>query len=151
MKTAIIYESYHHGNTKIICDAIAQKYEVTLIDARDNIEDLEKYDLMGLASGAAYGKYYKTVTEVTRNKLPQNKNVFFIYTCGSLNKDYAAEVKKIATEKNCRILGTYGCKGYDTYGPLKLIGGINKQNPTGDEIDAAIKFYGDILRKCEGE
>lgn len=151
MKTAILYESYHHGNTKKICEAIGQKYEVTLIDARGNVDDLEKYDLIGIASGAAYGKFYKTITDVTRNKLPQNKNVFFIYTCGRLSKDYSEEVKKIASEKNCNILGTYGCKGYDTYGPLKLIGGINKENPTEDEINAAIKFYEDILKKCEND
>jgi len=151
LKTAIIYESYHHGNTKKVCDALAQKYDITLIDARGSVGELEKYDLIGLASGAAYGKFYSTITDVARNKLPQGKSVFFIYTCGRPSRDYAAEVKKIALEKNCRILGTYGCKGYDTFGPLKLIGGINKENPTADEIDAAIKFFEDVLRKYEGD
>jgi len=151
LKTAIIYESYHHGNTKKVCDALAQKYDITLIDARGSVGELEKYDLIGLASGAAYGKFYSTITNVARNKLPQGKSVFFIYTCGRPSRDYAAEVKKIALEKNCRILGTYGCKGYDTFGPLKLIGGINKENPTADEIDAAIKFFEDVLRKYEGD
>jgi len=151
MKTAIVFESYHHGNTKKICDAIGQKYDITFIDARDSIEDLGKYNLIGFASGVAYGKYYKTITDVIRNKLPQSKNVFFIYTCGLPSRDYAAEVKKIASEKNCRILGTYGCKGYDTYGPLRLIGGINKENPTEDEINAAIEFFANILKRCESE
>ena len=32
MKTAIVYHSYHHGNTKKLLDAIAEKHEVTLID-----------------------------------------------------------------------------------------------------------------------
>ena len=32
MSTAIIYYSKHHGNTKKLLDAIAAKYEVTLID-----------------------------------------------------------------------------------------------------------------------
>lgn len=151
MKTAIIYESYHHGNTKKICDAIGDKYEVELIDAKGSIENLEEYDLIGLASGVAYGKYYKTITEVTLNKLPHGKKVFFIYTCGRVSKDYAEEVKNIALDKNCAILGAYGCKGYDTYGPLKLIGGINKDNPTEDEIKAAINFYEEILRKCDND
>ncbi|HHW68589.1 flavodoxin [Defluviitalea raffinosedens] len=151
METAILFESYHHGNTKKICDAIGQKYGITLIDARGPIEDLEKYDLIGLASGVAYGKYYKTITDVIRNKLPHNKNVFFIYTCGNPNKDYSMQVKEIAAGKNCTILGVYGCKGYDTYGPLKLIGGINKENPTADEINEAIKFFENILRRCTDE
>lgn len=32
MKTAIVYFSKHHGNTKKLLDAIAQKNELTLID-----------------------------------------------------------------------------------------------------------------------
>lgn len=151
MKTAILFESTHHGNTKKLCEAIGQKHEITLIDARGNVEELEKYDLIGIASGAAYGKYYATITDVTRNKLPQGKKVFFIYTCGSPGRDFAAEVKKIALEKNCRILGTYGCKGFDTFGPLKLIGGINKNHPTEDEINDAVKFFEDILQRYEDD
>lgn len=151
MKTAIIFESYHHGNTKKICDAILQKQDIMLIDARGNVEDLEKYDLIGFASGIAYNKFYKNITNVIHNKLHEGKRVFFIYTCGRDSKDYAAEVKEIASGKHCRILGTYGCKGYDTYGPLKLIGGINKESPTQDEIDGAIDFFEGILKRCEGE
>ena len=32
MKTAIVYASTHHGNTKKLLDAIAAAYEVDLID-----------------------------------------------------------------------------------------------------------------------
>lgn len=32
MKVAIAYYSQHHGNTKKLLDAIAEKHEVTLID-----------------------------------------------------------------------------------------------------------------------
>ena len=33
MKTAIVYASVHHGNTKKLVDAIAEKYEICAIDA----------------------------------------------------------------------------------------------------------------------
>nr|WP_330379432.1 hypothetical protein [Butyrivibrio sp. AE2032] len=32
-------------------------------------------------------------------------------------------------------------KGYDTYGPFKLVGGIQKGHPTEDEIAEAVEFY----------
>lgn len=38
MKTAIIYYSQHHGNTKKLLDAIAAKEVVTLIDVLENKE-----------------------------------------------------------------------------------------------------------------
>ena len=52
MKTAIIYASVHHGNTKKIIDEIVRTNEVDLIDATQVTEkDLSCYDLIGFASG----------------------------------------------------------------------------------------------------
>ena len=39
----------------------------------------------------------------------------------------------------------YGCKGYNTYGPWQIIGGMNKKHPTKEEIALAVKFVGDLL------
>ena len=50
-------------------------------------------------------------------------------------------MKEIALEKQSVILGEYGCKGYNTYGPRKVIGGMNKKHPTEDEKLVAIKFF----------
>ena len=41
MKTAIIFESYHHGNTKKICDAILQKQDIISLMQGQYVEDLE--------------------------------------------------------------------------------------------------------------
>ena len=50
MKTAIVYYSKHHGNTKKLLDAIAKKHEVTLIDVTENpTADLSGYDRIGFA------------------------------------------------------------------------------------------------------
>lgn len=47
-----------------------------------------------------------------------------------------------ATAKHgAKILGEYGCLGFDSFGPFKLIGGIAKGHPTNEEIDGAVKFY----------
>ena len=55
MKTAIVYASTHHGNTKKLLDAIAAAYEVDLIDAVKIPEkDLNRYDRIGFASGIYY-------------------------------------------------------------------------------------------------
>jgi hypothetical protein len=79
--------------------------------------------------------------------MPEGKNVFLMYTCGKLGQDFAKSIKNTLSLKRCNILGTYYCKGYDTYGPLKLIGGINKKNPTEDEIQGAVRFYSEIIRR----
>lgn len=44
-------------------------------------------------------------------------------------------------DKHCKELGRYICKGFDTYGPFKLVGGLQKGHPTDEEIQAAVDFY----------
>ena len=62
MKTAIVYYSHHHGNTKKLLDAIALQNEVTLIDATStNKVDLSEYDRIGFASGIYYTNFAKQV------------------------------------------------------------------------------------------
>lgn len=148
MKTAIIYYSAHHGNTKKLLDAIAEKNDVTLIDAVDPKEvDLENYDLIGFASGIYYSKFHKSVIEFAKKHLPANKRIFFIYTYGGAGS--SKSVKNEIGDKNPIIVGEYGCKGFDTFGPFKLVGGVAKGHPTQDEIDKACVFYSDLVRKTE--
>ncbi|MBP1562537.1 MAG: flavodoxin family protein [Oscillospiraceae bacterium] len=143
MKTAIIYSSTHHQNTKKLLDAIKEKYpEVALIDCHETSEfDLSDYDRIGFASGITYGKLYPELLEFMESNIPENKEVFFIYTCGSKRKGYTDAAAEIAKRKNSIILGEYGCLGFDTYGPFKLIGGISKGHPDKNDIDAAISFF----------
>ena len=58
MKTAIVYYSQHHGNTKKLVDAIAAKYDVTLIDVvKEPSANLAGYDRIGFASGIYYSGF----------------------------------------------------------------------------------------------
>lgn len=142
MKTAIVYVSYHHGNTKKLVDAIKSKHEITVIDGLKDLDfDLSEFDRIGFASGVAYGKLYPQMLKIMREKLPENKSVFFIYTCGVIKDRYCKAAREIALQKNAKILGDFGCKGYDTYGPFKLIGGIAKGHPNDEDIKNAIEFY----------
>ena len=88
MKTAIVYYSQHHGNTKKLLDAIAEKHDVTLIDVvRDKDVDISEYDRIGLASGIYFSAFAKQIIAFAEEKLPENKEVFFIATCGAAPTD----------------------------------------------------------------
>ena len=83
MKTAIVYASVHHGNTKKIVDEIAKDQNVDLVDATQVKEkDLTEYDAIGFASGIYYGKFHQTVLNFAAINLPQEKKVFLICTHG---------------------------------------------------------------------
>lgn len=147
MNTIIIYESMHHENTYKLVKAISDKYKTDIVSVENAANtDLSEYDLIGFASGIAFGKFYKEITEFAKNNMPRGKNVFFIYTCGSDKDRYVDSMKEIAVGKDCKVQGVYGCRGYDTYGPFKLIGGINKNCPTDAEIDSAVRFFGQLIK-----
>ena len=142
MKTAIVYYSKHHGNTKKLLDAIAARQEVTLIDVtEDPAPDLSGYDRIGLASGIYYGTFARQILAYARERLPEGKPVFFLCTHGAPKGDFFREIRGIAAEKGCRELGSYRCQGFDTFGPFKLVGGIAKGHPTAEEIEGAEAFY----------
>ena len=142
--TAICYYSQHHGNTKKLLDAICKSDpEVVLIDvAKDEFAGLEVYDRIGFASGIYYSSFAKQLVAYLRDRLPEGKDVFFLYTAGAGRNDrFVREISEAAKEKKARILGTYGCSGYDTFGPFKLVGGLKKGHPDAKEIGEAVQFY----------
>ena len=142
MSTAILYYSTHHGNTKKLLDAIAAENEVTLIDiTKVKAPDLSGYDRVGLASGIYYSNYAKPFFAYAEKNLPEGMPVFFIYTHGAPKGDFLKGIREITRKKNCPELGAYHCKGFDTFGPFKVVGGIAKGHPTEDEIKAAVGFY----------
>lgn len=142
MKTAIVYYSKHQGNTKKLIDAIAADNDITLIDVTQTTAfDLTPYDTVGFASGIYYSKFQRLVSEFAQKNLPDGKNVFFLYTCGTKKEGYTKSIREAIAEKNANILGEYGCLGFDTFGPFKLVGGIAKGHPDQDEIEEAVKFY----------
>ena len=149
MKTAIVYYSQHHGNTKKLVDAIDLEFEVTLINvAENNSANLTNYDCIGFASGIYFSSFAKQVLTFAEKYLPESKAVFFMNTCGFKSPVlYFDAIRRITEAKNCRELGAYQCLGYDTFGPFKAIGGIAKGHPNKREIDDAVNFYREI-QKC---
>ena len=142
MSTAIVYYSKHHGNTKKLLDAIAEKHPVTLIDVTAQPDaDLSGYERIGFASGIYYSAFAKQIISFANAHLPERKDVFYIYTHGAPKGDFLKAMREIADKKHCKELGEYRCQGYDTFGPFKLIGGIAKGHPTEEEIAAAVEWY----------
>lgn len=142
MKTAIIYYSKHHGNTRKLIDAIAAEHELTAMDASEvKTADLSGFDLVGFASGIYYSKFHQTVLQFAETNLPEGKPVFFLYTCGANKKGYTNAIAEAVSKRGGKILGEYGCLGFDTFGPFKLIGGIAKGHPNASELKNAVAFF----------
>ena len=151
MKTAICYYSRHHGNTRKVLEAMAEEGHLDLIDvtARQAVR-LEEYDCVGFASGIYFGKFQESVLSFARQYLPAGKPVFFVCTYGGAKGSGTKTLRQIAREKGCPVLGEFCCKGYDTFGPFKLVGGIAKGRPNARDLEKARKFYRALQQKHPG-
>lgn len=113
-----------------------------LIDATERHEaDPTGYDRIGFASGIYYNKFAEQIMNFAKVNLPTGKDVFFIATAGNPTKSCFNSIADITKAKHSNELGRYITKGFDTYGPFKLVGGLQKGHPTEEEIQGAVDFY----------
>ena len=146
MKTAIVYCSTHHSNTKKLIDAIAIDHEVTLFDATTiKTADLTEFDCVGFASGIYFRSFHKSVLAFADQNLPENQSVFLMYTYGIRQSGYTNAIMHVLQEKSAKLIGTFGCRGYDTFGPFKFVGGIAKGHPDCVDCANAVAFYHSLL------
>ena len=142
MKNLIVYESIHHGNTEKIGKAMAEYLNADLIKTNDvNVNTLKDYDLTGFGSGIYNGKLHKNVLDLI-DKLPilSNKKAFVFSTSGQGKAKYNNTIEQKLKEKGFEVVGSFACKGYDAFGPFKLIGGIAKGRPNENDIQKAKEF-----------
>ena len=97
MKTAIVYYSAHHGNTKKLLDAIAAQEDVTMLDVTAQPDaELSAYDRIGFASGIYFNAFAKQLLEFAASHLPEGKDVFYLYTHGAPIGSFLKAIRRIA-------------------------------------------------------
>lgn len=142
MKTLIVYASVHHDNTAKIANVLAEVLNAKLIKPADfQPELLESYDLIGFGSGIYVGKYHRTLLSVV-TALPRvrEKQSFLFSTSGRGVGSYNQPVAALLRKKGFLVTADFACKGWDSFGPFKLIGGIAKNRPNHDDLEAAKTF-----------
>ena len=146
-KICIVYDSMHNMNTEKLVLSLKENYnDVDIIKVNNfDINAIDNYPKIGLASGVYWGRFSKNIEELLDKILDSDvKNLFFIYTSGVGRVRYEKKLIKRLEEKNKICLGIFSCKGFDKYGPFKLIGGINKGKPNEKDIQNLIKFFENI-------
>lgn len=69
--------------------------------------------------------------------------MLLLLTGGSNNQKYMKKFEEEIKRYNIEISASYQCRGYDTFGIFKIIGGIAKGHPN----DADIAEASDIMKK----
>ena len=121
-KTLILYFSFHHKNTEKIAKAMAEVLEADLIEVtKAKPEMILNYDLTGFGSGIYAFSHHKSLFEFLEKISP--------------------------IQKGFEIIDEFNCLGWDSFGPLKIIGGINKGRPNESDIQKAKEFAKNLINK----
>lgn len=144
MKALIICFSYHHKNTAKIALALAGPLNAE-IEAPQEVDpnELPEYDLICFGSGIYFGKHHKSLFELAE-KLPQltDKKAIIFSTSGRTGNvsKFHKQLKAKLQAKGFTIVGDFNCAGLDTYGLIKITGGLNKGHPNEEDVKQAETF-----------
>jgi len=149
-KILILYFSFHHKNTEKIAKAMAEVLGADLLEVtKANPEMILNYDLIGFGSGIYVFSHHKTLFEfLEKLNLKQKKKAFIFSTSGAPGGiNFHKKLREKLIEKGFEIVDEFNSLGFDTFGPLKLIGGINKGRPNESDIQKAKEFAKNLISK----
>jgi len=150
MNSVVILFSYHHKNTEKIAQVIAKTIG-SEIKAPEQIDSnsLANYDLVGFGSGVYFSKLGKPLLELV-DKIPQvtGKKAFIFSTSGRGGKSapkFHQLLKEKLQGKGFNVVGEFSCPAFDTFGVLKIVGGLNKGRPNEEDLKQAGAFAKSLL------
>ena len=149
MKTLIVYTSVHHQNTEKVAKVMAEELGADLVPLGEaQPATIGSYDLVGFGSGIYFGKHHKTLLQFAET-LPSEtgKQAFIFSTSGQGGNERHAALKEKLVNRGFSIVDEFSCKAWDTWGPMKLIGGINKGRPNADDLEGARLFARGLKNK----
>lgn len=153
MNSLIVCRSIHHGNTKKVASAIAEVLQAEVVSPRDvSYDHLREYDLIGFGSGVYFSILHRSIGEfVDEMPVMEGGKAFLFFTHG-LDHLYWAKlgrqpVSEKLEEKGFEIVGEFGCKGFQSNMPFRLIGGINKGRANEDDLEEVRVFAPELLAR----
>src|SRR5271166_4935193 len=129
MKSLIVCVSTSHGNTRRVADRMAEVLHADVVEPEAvDADRLGEYDLVGFGSG-----------------------IYFMRGAAELPlMGYRRPIQRRLVSKGFRVLGSFSCRGFDTVGPLRLVGGLNKGRPNVRDLDLAAAFAARLRDRAAG-
>ena len=138
-QAVILYASIHHQNTLKLVRAVAERIHADTVDLLNDAQpDLTGYSCVFLASGIYFNTLHRSLLDFI------GRTAFD----GLRYRDYAKPAARLLARQGARYAGNFGCRGFDTYGVLKKIGGIAKGHPNQADLDSATAFAAAVVGDC---
>lgn len=150
MKTLIVYVSISNANTRRVARAMGEVLRADVLEPEDvDPMRIGDYDIVGFGSGIYFMAFHRRLREFV-DALPDvpGRRAFLFCTSGSSEPrvlPYTKWMTDRVAKKGFEVVGTFSCRGLDTWLPLRLVGGINKGKPDAEDLERARSFARDVL------
>jgi hypothetical protein len=130
-----------------IAEAMADVLDCEVKEPGD-FEEVEGFNLIGFGSGIYYRSFHEEVFQLV-DRIGSGTKSFIFSTSGLPNlpvlHDFEGELKSNLEENGFEVIGSFNCRGYDDFGPLRYIGGIHGGRPDKEDLRNARKFVEDEI------
>lgn len=145
MSAIVVCRSKSHGNTAKIADAIAKVLDAQVVKPSDiDPQHIADYDLVGFGSGIYAASYDHELRRFVASLPPVRDKLAFVFATAGFGRVVELPIRiplaKLIESAGYRMLGAFCSPGYDTWLPLRLIGGLNKGRPNDDDLERAREF-----------
>ncbi|MGQ9623711.1 MAG: flavodoxin family protein [Candidatus Caldatribacteriaceae bacterium] len=147
MKSLIVVVSVHHGNTKLIAQVMGEVLKAEIREPEEvNLSELGNFDLLGFGSGIYFGHFHRRLVHFVKSLSTSLGRPAFVFSTSGLGKEeYNRSLERILAIRGYKLVGSFACRGYDTFGPFKFFGGLNRGKPGREELERAKSFARTIL------
>ncbi|WP_460391859.1 flavodoxin family protein [Actinophytocola sediminis] len=146
MKAIIVCTSVSHGNTRRVAEVMGRALNAPVVTPEQfDPATLPTYDLVGFGSGIYFRSFHPDLRRLVKS-LPQGQQpqAFVFATSGFPEArhllPFSRPLVQLLKKKGFEVVDTFSCRGFDTWLPLKLVGGIRKGHPTATDLKAANTF-----------
>lgn len=154
-RTLIICKSVHHGNTLRVARVMAEILHADLASPEDMTPDcVSGYDAVGVGSGIYFGRFHADLRRwIERAPSAAHRPTFILSTAGlsCLWRLWHWPLRTQLSRKGFHVVAEFHCRGFDTVGPLWLIGGLNRRHPDERDLELAAEFARGVLRNLSAE
>ena len=149
----ILCKSVHHGNTARVARALADVLHAEVADPEAvPFTCLDAYDLLGCGSGVYYGRLHPAIRDWLRGlpDAPEPRKPAFVFSTSGLPmlaRLWHRDVRRLLGRKGFAVAGEFACRGFDSWGPLWFVGGLNRSHPDDRDLARAQEFARRLARR----
>ena len=152
----LVCVSVSHGNTAAVARAMASVLDADVREPEQiDPGSLDAYDVVGFGSGIFAGTHHPRLRGFIEH-LPRGSHPkAFVFTTAGLgraqSRPWQRPLEAELRSRGFEVVGSFACRGFDTWLPLRLIGGINRGHPDAHDLTRAREFAAGIARRLSGQ